>query len=58
VDRDSEVHVPVTAAQRLLGTDRIDGLAIRAPDRDTIDQLGASVVATLVKRHPTPTSAP
>jgi putative ABC transport system permease protein len=52
VDRDSEVHIPVTAAQRLLGTSRIDGLAIRAPDRDTIDQLGASVVATLVKRHP------
>jgi putative ABC transport system permease protein len=52
VDRDNEVHIPVTAAQRLLGTDRIDGLAIRAPDRDTIDQLGASVVAALVKRHP------
>jgi putative ABC transport system permease protein len=52
VDRDNEIHVPVTAAQRLLGTQRIDGLAIRAPDRDTIDQLGASVVATLVKRHP------
>jgi putative ABC transport system permease protein len=52
VDRDSEVHIPVTAAQRLLGTDRIDGLAIRAPDRETIDALGASVVAALEKRHP------
>jgi putative ABC transport system permease protein len=52
VDRDNEVHVPVTAAQRLLGTSRIDGLAIRAPDRDTIDQLGDAVVAALVKRHP------
>jgi putative ABC transport system permease protein len=52
VDRDNEVHVPVTAAQRLLGTARIDGLAIRAPDRDTIDQLGAAVVAALTKRHP------
>jgi putative ABC transport system permease protein len=52
VDRDSEVHIPVTAAQRLLGTNRIDALAIRAPDRDTINQLGASVVAALVKRHP------
>jgi putative ABC transport system permease protein len=52
VDRDNEVHVPVTAAQRLLGTGRIDGLAIRAPDRDTIDQLGAAVVAALTKRHP------
>ena len=52
VDRDSEVHIPVTAAQRLLGTNRIDGLAIRAPDRDTINQLGSSVVAALSKRHP------
>jgi putative ABC transport system permease protein len=52
VDRDSEVHIPVTAAQRLLGTNRIDGLAIRAPDRDTIDALGKNVVAALVKRHP------
>jgi putative ABC transport system permease protein len=52
VDRDSEVHVPVTAAQRLLGTERIDGLAIRAPDRDRIDQLGAAVVAALTDRHP------
>ena len=52
VDRDGEVHVPVTAAQRLLGTQRIDGLAIRAPDRNTIDQLGTAVVAALTKRHP------
>ncbi|GIM93123.1 ABC transporter permease [Paractinoplanes toevensis] len=52
VDRDSEVHVPVTAAQRLLGTQRIDGLAIRAPDRERIDALGGAVVAALVKRHP------
>ncbi|GAA0503665.1 ABC transporter permease [Paractinoplanes deccanensis] len=52
VDRDSEVHVPVTAAQRLLGTDRIDGLAIRAPDRERIDALGSAVVAALTDRHP------
>ena len=52
VDRDSEVHVPITAAQRLLGTDRVDGLAIRAPDRERIDTLGANVVAALTERHP------
>ncbi|MFF5084871.1 ABC transporter permease [Actinoplanes sp. NPDC000266] len=52
VDRDSEVHVPVTAAQRLLGTDRIDGLAIRAPDRERIGALGTAVVAALSDRHP------
>ncbi|GID92432.1 ABC transporter permease [Amorphoplanes digitatis] len=52
VDRDGEVHIPVTAAQRLLGTDRIDALAIRAPDRERIDALGHDVVATLTERHP------
>jgi putative ABC transport system permease protein len=52
VDRDSEVHVPVTAAQRLLGTDRIDGLAIRAPDRERIGALSTAVVAALTDRHP------
>jgi putative ABC transport system permease protein len=52
VDRDSEVHIPVTAAQRLLGTERINGLAIRAPDRERIGALGDAVVAALVKRHP------
>lgn len=52
VDRDGEVHIPVTAAQRLLGTDRIDALAIRAPDRERIDALGADIVATLGERHP------
>ncbi|MBL7259263.1 ABC transporter permease [Paractinoplanes lichenicola] len=52
VDRDSEVHVPVTAAQRLLGTDRIDGLAIRAPDRERIGELSTAVVQTLSDRHP------
>src|SRR3954471_15927994 len=51
-DRDGEVHVPITAAQRLLGTDRVDGLAIRAPDRERIDALGADVVAALTERHP------
>ncbi|GAA2582279.1 ABC transporter permease [Winogradskya consettensis] len=52
VDRDSEVHVPVTAAQRLLGTDRVDALAIRAPDRERITKLSSNVVATLTQRHP------
>ncbi|MBB2943866.1 putative ABC transport system permease protein [Actinoplanes lutulentus] len=52
VDRDGEVHVPVTAAQRLLGTERIDGLAIRAPDRDRIDELSANILNVLTKEHP------
>jgi putative ABC transport system permease protein len=52
VDRDDQVHIPVTTAHRLFGTDRVDALAIRAPDRSTIDALGDRVVAELARRHP------
>ncbi|MFU8853388.1 ABC transporter permease [Micromonospora sp. SL1-18] len=52
VDRDDEVHIPVTAAQRLWGTQRIDGIAVKAPDREGIEQLGERIVAELSRRHP------
>ncbi len=52
VDRDQEVHIPLTAAQRLLGTDRVDGLAIKAPDGGRIDELGKEITAELNHRHP------
>lgn len=52
VDRDNEVHVPVTAAHRLYGTQRIDGIAVKAPDRETISELGDRIVAELARRHP------
>ncbi|MFF5053568.1 ABC transporter permease [Micromonospora sp. NPDC000663] len=52
VDRDDEVHVPVTAAQRLWGTHRVDGIAVKAPDRERIDELGERIVAELNRRHP------
>jgi putative ABC transport system permease protein len=52
VDRDDEVHIPLTAAQRLLGTGRVDALAIKAPDGGRINELGAQVVAELTRRHP------
>ena len=39
VDRDQEVHIPLTAAQRLLGTERVDALAIKAPDGARISEL-------------------
>ncbi|MET8230918.1 ABC transporter permease [Micromonospora sp. NPDC005298] len=52
VDRDDEVHVPVTAAQRLWGTQRVDGIAVKAPDRERIDELGDRIVAELNRRHP------
>jgi putative ABC transport system permease protein len=52
VDRDDEVHVPVTAAQRLWGTQRVDGIAVKAPDRERIGELGERIVAELGRRHP------
>lgn len=52
VDRDDQVHIPVTTAHRLLGTDRIDALAVRAPDRNRIHELGDEILAELRQRHP------
>jgi putative ABC transport system permease protein len=52
VDRDDEVHIPVTAAHRLFGTNRVDGIAVKAPDRDEIARLGDRIVAELGDRHP------
>jgi putative ABC transport system permease protein len=52
VDRDNEVHIPLTTAQRLLGTGRVDAFAVKAPDRDTIDRLGDELLAELKRRHP------
>jgi putative ABC transport system permease protein len=52
VDRDDQVHIPVTTAHRLLGTGRIDAMAVQAPDRATIDALGDRIVAELTQRHP------
>jgi putative ABC transport system permease protein len=52
VDRDDEVHVPITVAQRLLGTNRVDGLAVKAADPGEVDALGRRIVAELTRRHP------
>jgi putative ABC transport system permease protein len=51
VDRDVEVHVPVTAAQRLFGVDRIDGIAVKAPTTDAIPALQKRLVATLEDKY-------
>ncbi|MGE5826907.1 MAG: ABC transporter permease [Micromonosporaceae bacterium] len=52
VDRDDEVHIPVTTAQRLFNTERIDALAVKAPDRQSLARLGEDIVAMLQQRHP------
>jgi putative ABC transport system permease protein len=52
VDRDLDVHIPITAAQRLLGTEHIDAVVVKAPDVDTINQLGDRIVRALEERYP------
>jgi putative ABC transport system permease protein len=52
VDRDDEVHIPITTAQRVFDTTRIDAMAVKAPDRETLAALGDRIVAELHDRHP------
>ncbi|WP_155369802.1 ABC transporter permease [Catellatospora vulcania] len=52
VDRDDEVHIPLTTAQRLFATTRVDGLAVRATDPAGMAALGDRIVAELGERHP------
>ncbi|GAA1373092.1 ABC transporter permease [Catellatospora chokoriensis] len=52
VDRDDEVHIPLTTAQRLFATTRVDGLAVRATDPAGMSALGDRIVAELGRRHP------
>ena len=52
VSRDDEVHVPVTAAQRLLGVERIDGFAVKAPTTEGIEGLQSRLVDALQQKYP------
>jgi putative ABC transport system permease protein len=51
-DPDLTAYIPITAAQRLLGTERVDGIAVKAPRLDGIDALGDRIVAALSARYP------
>lgn len=52
VNRDAEVHVPITAAQRLFGVERVDALAVRAPSSSSISAVQAAVLDALQRRYP------
>lgn len=52
LSRDQEIHIPVTTAQRLLGIERINGLAVGASGPDEIDPLSDRVTAALRDRYP------
>ena len=50
--RDSEIHIPVTAAQRLFGDERVDAFALKAPSTDAIEQTRQAALAVLADRYP------
>jgi len=52
VNRDLDAHIPITAAQRLFGTERVDALAVKAPNLDGIDALGTRIERELEQRYP------
>ena len=51
-NRDSEVHIPVTAAQRLFGDARVDAFALKAPTTESIDEVSAQALDVLAERYP------
>ena len=51
VSRDEEIHVPVTAAQRLFGVQRIDALAVKAPSTVGIEALQTRIVDALQDKY-------
>ena len=52
INRDTEIHNPVTAAQRLYGVTRIDALAVRAPTIDGIPALQDALLVGLRDKYP------
>jgi putative ABC transport system permease protein len=50
--RDNEVHIPVTAAQRLFGDTRVDAFAVKAPTTEAIDRVSERSLAVLADRYP------
>ena len=50
VDRDSQVLVPITAAQRLFGTRRVDAIFVKAPDREALESTTQQITAVLSER--------
>jgi putative ABC transport system permease protein len=52
VSRDTEVHIPVTAAQRLLGVQNVDGLVVKAPTSEAVEPLQREILAALDDRYP------
>ena len=52
VSRDLDVHIPITTMQRLIGVDRVDGFAVKAPTSEGIESLQASLIDALESAYP------
>lgn len=52
VSQDTQVDIPITAAQRLFGVSAIQGLAVKAPTPDRIGPLSDELVAALSEKYP------
>ncbi len=50
VDRDNQVLVPITAAQRLFGTRRVDTIFVEAPDRERLEATSQRIRGVLDER--------
>jgi len=49
-DRDRQVLIPISAGQRLFGTNRVDAIFVRADSTDTIDSDRATIESVLAER--------
>jgi ABC-type antimicrobial peptide transport system permease subunit len=52
INRDEEVHIPVTAQQRLLGIQTVDGFGVKAATTSAINDLQGRLVSALEDRYP------
>lgn len=52
VNRNAEIHVPITAAQRLFGVDRVDLLTVKAPTSEDVEETQDVVLASLREAYP------
>ncbi|PPK94683.1 putative ABC transport system permease protein [Kineococcus xinjiangensis] len=52
VSQDDEVHIPITTAQRILGVDRVDAFAVRAPNSEVVPAVSRQLHAALKERYP------
>ncbi|WP_369052124.1 ABC transporter permease [Kineococcus terrestris] len=52
VSQDNEVHVPITAAQRLFGVDRVDAFAVKSPTSAQVPELAGQLWRALKDAYP------